>query len=414
MTSRLLLLGVVFYSLGCDTSGSPDQQTPFDLYKWDMGGPDTVSDGQLEDSAQPADMKEEQNSDFDVWVAPDSGPVTPTWPPCLQQLDLGKPAVLFSKSCEGSGACACESTDLGKGIAWFLGKTESKADVAVMELQDFSVSKAMVALVNAGKKLRLVVDDTYSNPAEEKAIADVIGAGIEVVDDNRTSAIMHCKYVVMDGKVVLVSSGNFSTYDARSNANNMLYLPSAELAQVFTTHYQGLLAGDFGKPDNPGPHKVTVGGHEVEVFFGPTWKSIDRVVAAIKGAKKSVWFSIYSFTSEEIREAMDSRCGSIQIRGVYDREQDSQDNNSVATGGWCSGAKVYPSKVTGTEGFLKLHHKVLIVDAGEPDAVVIAGSTNWSYSAAEKNDEVMLVLHDPDLARQYEAEFQARWLEAQK
>lgn len=414
MTSRILCLGLLVSFSSCNDSNGNAKNTPFDLYKWDMGEQEVGADTGLQEVNRPGDLRPGETADFDVWVAPDSGPVKPTWPPCLQQLEPSKPGVVFSKSCEGSGACECESTDLGRSVAWFLGKVQGKVDVAVMELQDFSVSKAMVSLAQAGKAVRLVVDDAYADPAEEKAIADVAGAGIEVVDDNRTSAIMHCKYIVMDGEVVLVSSGNFSTYDARSNANNLLYLPSAELAQLFTAHFEGLLAGDFGEPSSPGPHEVVVGGHEVEVFFGPSWKSINRVVAAIKGAKKSIWFSIYSFTSEEIREALDGRCGAVQIRGVYDREQDKQDGNSVAAGGWCSGASVFPSKVTGTEGFLKLHHKVMIVDAGEPDALVITGSTNWSYSAAEKNDEVMLVLHDPFLARQYEGEFLARWLEAQE
>ncbi len=413
MILRLLIVAVLVSSWGCSETKPSGTETPFDMYTWDLGS-DDAADATSPDQRVLQDSEDNQGSDFEVWVAPDTGPVVPTWPPCLKELDPTRTAVLFSKSCEGEGACVCESVDLGRGVAWFLGEAQTKVDVAVMELQDFSVSKALVALKKEGTSIRVVVDDDYADPTTEKAIAELVGAGISVVDDNRTTAIMHCKYVVLDGKVVLVSSGNFSTYDARSNANNFLYLPSVELATLFEQHYEGLLDGDFGKPASPGPHVVTVDGQKVEVIFGPSWKSIDRVVEAIEGAKKSVWFSIYSFTSEEVRDALNGRCGEVEIRGVYDRGQDSSDSNSVASDSWCAGAKVFSSKVTGTEGFLKLHHKVLVVDAGEPTALVIAGSTNWSYSAAQKNDEVMVVLHDPELAAQYAAEFEARWQEAQK
>lgn len=412
MISRSILCGFIVFIASCSSGGEKEPVTAFDLLTWDSAEDEEGGDLVGQDVAGDLKPQQDTTSDFDVWVAPDSTPVDTT-PACLSDLDLSKPGVVFSKSCSPAAECVCGSTDLGKAIAWFVEPMKESVDVAVMELQDFSVSKALIALYQASVGVRVVVDNDYADPTTEKAIANMESAGITVLNDERTAGIMHCKYVVLDGKAVLVASGNFSTYDGRSNANDLVYLPSAELAAVFEDHFEGLYKDkDFGDPADPGPHEVMVSGYPVEVIFGPTSKSMDRIIQAIKGAKQSVWFSIYSFTSSEIRDAMDSRCNSIQIRGVYDEGQDASDQNSVATGGWCSGAKVYASAVTGTEGFLKLHHKVLIVDAGQPGAYVITGSTNWSYSAETKNDEVMLVLHDPAIVAQYAAEFNARFEEA--
>ena len=49
-----------------------------------------------------------------------------------------------------------------------------------------------------------------------------------------------------------------------------------------------------------------------------------------------------------------------------------------------------------------MHHKVFIID-GE---TVITGSYNFSRSAEERNDENTLIIHDPEIAILYLAEFE--------
>ena len=54
------------------------------------------------------------------------------------------------------------------------------------------------------------------------------------------------------------------------------------------------------------------------------------------------------------------------------------------------------------------HHKVLIID----DTIVVTGSFNFSQSAADDNDENLLIIHNPAIASAYLEEFQRRWAEA--
>ncbi|HRL12927.1 MAG TPA: phospholipase D-like domain-containing protein, partial [Aggregatilineales bacterium] len=49
-----------------------------------------------------------------------------------------------------------------------------------------------------------------------------------------------------------------------------------------------------------------------------------------------------------------------------------------------------------------MHHKVFIVD----DTHVITGSFNFSANAITSNDENLVIIHDPELARQYIAEYE--------
>ena len=49
----------------------------------------------------------------------------------------------------------------------------------------------------------------------------------------------------------------------------------------------------------------------------------------------------------------------------------------------------------------KMHHKVIIID----ESIVITGSYNFSRNAEEKNDENVLVIYSPRLAKEYLIEF---------
>ena len=53
----------------------------------------------------------------------------------------------------------------------------------------------------------------------------------------------------------------------------------------------------------------------------------------------------------------------------------------------------------------KLHHKFAVIDK----KTVITGSFNWSPSAAHTNDETLLVIHSPQLARHFTREMDRLW-----
>ena len=49
-----------------------------------------------------------------------------------------------------------------------------------------------------------------------------------------------------------------------------------------------------------------------------------------------------------------------------------------------------------------MHHKVIIID----DRIVIFGSFNFSDNADTQNDENLLIVDSPDIARAFKAEFE--------
>ena len=57
----------------------------------------------------------------------------------------------------------------------------------------------------------------------------------------------------------------------------------------------------------------------------------------------------------------------------------------------------------------KVHHKFAVIDVEGDDPVVIVGSYNWMTAGAYQYDENTPILHDRELARAYDAEWQRLW-----
>ena len=57
----------------------------------------------------------------------------------------------------------------------------------------------------------------------------------------------------------------------------------------------------------------------------------------------------------------------------------------------------------------KLHHKFAVID----NKTVITGSFNWSPAAAHTNDETLLVIHSPQLAKHFTREMNRLWRDAE-
>ena len=57
----------------------------------------------------------------------------------------------------------------------------------------------------------------------------------------------------------------------------------------------------------------------------------------------------------------------------------------------------------------ELNHKFAVID----NKTVITGSFNWSPTAAHTNDETLLVIHSPQLAKHFTQEMNRMWRSAE-
>ncbi|HLO87660.1 MAG TPA: DUF655 domain-containing protein [Nostocaceae cyanobacterium] len=222
--------------------------------------------------------------------------------------------------------------DLEQLIADHILQAKSTIDVAVQELRLPKIAQALAKKRQAGVKVRLILENTYSrpwsnltsaelsklNPREKQryqefrqfvdlnkdnqltteeinqrdALIIIQNARIPIVDDksgDRTagSDLMHHKFVVIDNRFVIVTSANFTLSDTSGdfnnpaslgNANNLLKIDSPELAAIFTEEFN-LMWGDGpeGQPDSKFglqkplrlPKQILLGDSKITVQFSP-------------------------------------------------------------------------------------------------------------------------------------------------
>ena len=296
---------------------------------------------------------------------------------------------------------------LDETIAGDLRQAQVRVDMAAFEFNSEPMLEALIELEGRGIPVRVVIDTDYE---DESAIARLQRNGISVVTDGR-SALMHNKFLVIDGRYTWVGSMNFTTNGVYCNNNNLVRLDSAQLAQNYITELDEMYDGrEFGprSPENTPSEQVTIGRVRVENYFAP-----EKEVAAIIGdlvntAQSEILFMAFSFTIDLIGEPMLERAeAGVTVRGVFETTG-SETQFSYYGDMRDTGLANVQVRQDGNPRIM--HHKVIVIDR----QTVVFGSFNFSASANDNNDENIVIVHDPTFTSFFVEEFNAIWAEAKQ
>ena len=268
---------------------------------------------------------------------------------------------------------------------------------AMYSLTLHDVRDALLRAHRRGIDVKVVMESDNLDAQDPQMLKE---AGIPLLGDRR-QGLMHNKFIVVDGMEVWTGSMNFTSSGAYLDNNVMMRLRSKEIADDYEAEFNEMFVDDHFGPEpaskTPSP-RVTVDGTLVEVYFSPD----DHVEAALsqllRGARSSVEFLAYSFTSNALGEALlRARASGLSVSGVMDADQGPSNAGSELPAFQAAGLDV---RLDGNPG--QMHEKVMIVDR----QVVVLGSYNFTASAAKSNDENVVIIHDPRLAQQFVREFQ--------
>lgn len=274
-------------------------------------------------------------------------------------------------------------------------------DVADYDFDLADVADAMARAAERGVRVRMVTETdtlTNKNPAVQAAFATLRRARIPIVDDRRP-ALMHDKFTVVDGEWVSTGSWNYTDGDTYRLNNNMIIIDSQALAENYTVEFERMFVKhEFGSDQGqavPNP-TLTIGGARVQNCFSPGGNCASLIVKAVNGARQSIRFLAFSFTYDGIGQAMVNRAkAGVSVQGVFE-----------TTGSQTSYSEYGKLKRAGLEVYAdgnpwSMHHKVIIID----DRIVVFGSFNFSESADKSNNENLLIIDDPELARAFTVEY---------
>lgn len=270
-------------------------------------------------------------------------------------------------------------------------------DLAVLELNLWSIRDALLNAHRRGVKVRVVIETEYRDAKEVKALID---AGVPLLTDRR-EGLMHDKFAVIDRQDVWTGSMNFSITDGYRNNNNLIRIRSAELAESYTVEFEEMFLDDRfgpGSPaDTPNP-SIAVGEVRIEVCFSPDDGCAAQIIQALNRARDSIYFMAFSFTADDLAAALFARHkAGVEVIGVMEAEQVNSNAGTQFLEFQRAGLDV---RKDGNRG--NMHHKVFIIDR----KIVVTGSYNFSYYAETRNDENVLILYSPEIAALYLREFE--------
>lgn len=107
--------------------------------------------------------------------------------------------------------------------------------------KDSSINQLLSALANARARdldVRVIVDDwPTGNPSAKKFLEESNVAVKAALDENSTT---HAKLIIIDGRIVIVGSTNWSYHSVEKNHEANIILYDEDIARQFESYFEGL------------------------------------------------------------------------------------------------------------------------------------------------------------------------------
>jgi phosphatidylserine/phosphatidylglycerophosphate/cardiolipin synthase-like enzyme len=258
-------------------------------------------------------------------------------------------------------------------------------DLAIYLMGYGGILDQLEAKAKAGVKVRVILDE-LKRSTNQKYHDRLVAAGAEVKWSDPRWDYFHNKYFVVDGKVAVFSTGNFSKSYSIDLERNFVAVDRdpadlLDLSALFEADWTG------SAPAIPCTRLV----------IAPI-NARQRILDVIDGAQHTLLIHSMQFADTGVREAVERRIAAgVEVRAL------------LADAAWidadASAATFLQNLGVTVKSIPHLHTKVLVADG----KVAYVGSLNFSYTSLTKNREVGAILVDaPSIAPLVET-FEKDW-----
>jgi len=268
------------------------------------------------------------------------------------------------------------------------------------------------------------VYDSNANNYGLNTLNQGIGKIASPASDYPNYGLMHNKFVVFDTQaedpmkpVVWTGSTNFTAGGINLDPNNVMVIQDQSLAIAYQIEFNEMFGSEGAMPDpaqarfgpdktDNTPHEFIIDGKRVECYFSPSDGTHQQILSSIASTDHSAEVATMLITRQDIGDALVKRFDEGKVVRVLINDYDQYGEPVLNTLLSSLGEDV---RLKGEPGIM--HHKYMIVDqeAADADPLVLTGSHNWSSSAAYRNDENTVIVHDQGVANAYYQEFVERF-----
>lgn len=148
------------------------------------------------------------------------------------------------------------------------------------------------------------------------------------------------------------------------------------------------------------PKQEDVKTTENRCYFSPGDDCENAIVSSIRNAKHSVKICVFTISENVISDAVvKAHKKGISVKIITDNDKLNDMGSDIRM---LSKAGI---RIRIDQSSSHMHHKFCVVDK----EVLLTGSYNWTKSAADRNQENILVTEDPKMVKSYLSEFEKLW-----
>lgn len=254
------------------------------------------------------------------------------------------------------------------------------------------IEEELVRAVRRGVRVRGLLDDGVSFNAD--CLERLRGQGLDVKLDT-PEKMTHCKIIMVDGRVVLLGSTNWTGNSMGNNNETNLRLVDGMVAGYFREYFEAVWADSAAEPELPAVESGAVKTVVNRQYF-------PEVMELLEGARERVRVIMYGvsyspkYAGGAVNQLVEALVGAhergVDVAMVMDLSHYNHLLNRVNRPAKeylaRAGVKVFEDPLMTTT-----HAKLVLVD----DAVVI-GSVNWGKDAMEKRNETSVLVRDAAIA----------------
>lgn len=144
----------------------------------------------------------------------------------------------YNKSCRRLHGRTHESPSSLLKFMTYLSQARHKVDICIYVFTQFSIAKILENLVKSGVRVRVITDGAEDD-ASGNQLHKLRSCGIIVKSNERhTGALMHHKFVIIDDKMLLAGSFNWTNKAVVSNYEAVLVTTQSTLVVPFVSQFE--------------------------------------------------------------------------------------------------------------------------------------------------------------------------------
>lgn len=259
---------------------------------------------------------------------------------------------------------------------------------------DLDLPDVIEKLIERSKEMdvKLVLDNDNWKQLEEYKLDFAI--------KDTSSQLSHNKFCIIDNATIITGSTNPTVNGVTKNNNNLLIIESRHLAKNHEDEFQELWNKEFGKGATTQDPEVMLNNKtRIRSYFCPEDWCANKIIFELEKADSTIHFMTFSFTHDGIGDKIiEKHDQGVEVKGLFEKQQVAS-NKEYSEYQRMLDAGITDIKTDSNPA--NMHHKVFIID----EKTVITGSMNPTKNGDEENDENILIIDDPNIAKLFLNEF---------